>query len=126
MRGKTVDMDLLRKRNELTPAIGNARVNARGDLLGPGGKIVKKREEMVREYYERNPNAVRDETGQFAEQRAKAKAASQPVVEETKSTRTTRTTKKVEEPTAEEQTMLDEFDEGWTEDADGNFIKKGE
>ena len=41
MQGKQVDMDLLRKRNELTPAVGNARVNARGDELGPGGKIVK-------------------------------------------------------------------------------------
>ena len=30
MRGKQVDMDLLRKRNELTPAVGNARINARG------------------------------------------------------------------------------------------------
>ena len=26
MRGKSVDMDLLRKRNELTPAVGNARI----------------------------------------------------------------------------------------------------
>jgi len=76
MRGKVVDMDLLRKKNELTPAIGNARVNARGDLLGPGGKIVKKREEMVRDYYEKNPNAVRDETGHFAEKRAQAKTSS--------------------------------------------------
>jgi predicted transcriptional regulator len=126
MRGKIVDMDLLRKRNELTPAIGNARVNARGDALGPGGKIVKKREEMVREYYEKNPNAVRDETGNFAKKRAEAKAAVQPVTEETKTTRSTRTTKKVEEPTVEEQAMLDEFDEGWEEDADGNFVKKGE
>ena len=42
MRGKSVDMDLLRKRNELTPAVGNARVNARGDELGPGGQIIKK------------------------------------------------------------------------------------
>ena len=45
MRGKQVDMDLLRKRNELTPAVGNARVNARGDQLGAGGKIVRKKEE---------------------------------------------------------------------------------
>ena len=29
--GKAVDMDMLRQRNELTPAVGNARVNARGD-----------------------------------------------------------------------------------------------
>lgn len=127
MRGKVVDMDLLRKKNELTPAIGNARVNARGDQLGPGGKIVKKREEMVREYYEKNPNAVRDETGNFAQQRAKATATAQEeVVEEPKTTRSTRTTKKAEEPTAKEQEMLDEFDEGWVEDADGNFVQKGE
>jgi len=51
MRGKQVDMDLLRKRNELTPAVGNARVNARGDELGPGGQIIKKREDVVAEYY---------------------------------------------------------------------------
>src|SRR6056300_1702482 len=51
MQGKQVDMDMLRSRNELTPAVGNARVNARGDLLGEGGKIVKKREDMYKEYY---------------------------------------------------------------------------
>ena len=32
LRGKPVDMALLQKRNELTPAVGNARVNARGAL----------------------------------------------------------------------------------------------
>ena len=41
MQGKAIDMDLLRQRNELTPAVGNVRVNARGDELGPGGKIIK-------------------------------------------------------------------------------------
>ncbi len=51
MKGKVVDLDLLIKRNELTPAVGNARVNARGDELGPGGKIVRKREEIVQDYY---------------------------------------------------------------------------
>jgi hypothetical protein len=47
--GKVVDLDLLIKRNELTPAVGNARVNARGDELGPGGRIVKKREDILKE-----------------------------------------------------------------------------
>ena len=37
-------MDTLRQRNELTP-VGNAPVNARGDELGSGGKIIKKRED---------------------------------------------------------------------------------
>lgn len=49
--GKTVDMDLLRQRNELTPAVGNARVNARGDELGPGGKIIRTREQILQEFY---------------------------------------------------------------------------
>ena len=49
--GKIVDMDLLRQRNELTPAVGNVRVNARGDELGPGGKIIRKREEILKDFY---------------------------------------------------------------------------
>jgi hypothetical protein len=49
--GKTIDMDLLRQKNELTPAVGNARVNARGDELGPGGKIVRKREDILKDFY---------------------------------------------------------------------------
>lgn len=49
--GKVVDMDLLRQKNELTPAVGNARVNARGDELGPGGKISRTREQVLADFY---------------------------------------------------------------------------
>lgn len=48
MQGKEVDMNKLINQNELTVAVGNAKVNARGDELGPGGKIVRKREEVLR------------------------------------------------------------------------------
>lgn len=58
MQGKVVDMDKIMAQNELMPAIGNIRVNARGDELGRGGKIVRKREDIVKEYYENNPKAV--------------------------------------------------------------------
>ena len=57
MQGKIVDLEKLMSQNELMPAIGNMKVNARGDELGPGGKIVKKREDVVAAYYEDNPNA---------------------------------------------------------------------
>lgn len=57
MQGKEVDMEKLMSQNELMPAIGNMKVNARGDELGPGGKIVRKREDIVAEYYEDNPAA---------------------------------------------------------------------
>ena len=48
------------RQHELMPAVGNARVNARGDELGPGGKILRKREEVIAEYYENNPKAKPD------------------------------------------------------------------
>ena len=97
MQGKTVDMDLLRQRNELTPAVGNARVNARGDQLGPGGKIVRKREELLKEYYQ-NSNSMPDENP------LKRPAA---------------------EPAELDENGKDVTDD-WIEDEDGNFTKRGE
>ena len=103
-------MDLLRQKNELTPAVGNARVNARGDELGPGGKIVRKREDVLEDYYRDTPNQVPDEapvaTGE-SEIEHKADA--------------------VEEEIAEQVQDEDvENSENWVEDDDGNFVKKGE
>ena len=60
MQGKAIDMDKLRSQNELTPAVGNMKVNARGDEIGPGGKIVRTREQIVSSYYEGNPKATPD------------------------------------------------------------------
>jgi hypothetical protein len=39
-------MTKLVQQNELTLAVGNAGVNARGDKIGPGGQIIKRREEI--------------------------------------------------------------------------------
>lgn len=44
--GKVVDMNKLAMQNEMTVAVGNVRVNARGDLLGPGGKIIRTSEDI--------------------------------------------------------------------------------
>jgi len=60
MQGRTIDMDKLRGQNELTPAVGNMKVNARGDELGKGGKIKRTREQVMSTYYENNPNATPD------------------------------------------------------------------
>jgi len=51
MQGTEVDIEKLRNQNELALAVGNARVNARGDEIGPGGKIIRKREDVMQEYY---------------------------------------------------------------------------
>jgi hypothetical protein len=50
-QGKMVDMTKLSQQHELTPAVGNAKLNARGDVLGPGGVIVQKREEAAAQYH---------------------------------------------------------------------------
>jgi len=50
-QGRSIDMEALRLQNELVPALGNMRVNARGDQLGPGGQIIKTREMIMDEYY---------------------------------------------------------------------------
>lgn len=54
-QGRMVDMETIKLKNELTPALGNMRVNARGDQLGPGGQIIKTREELMNEYYKVAP-----------------------------------------------------------------------
>lgn len=60
MQGKEIDLDKLRNRNELTLAVGNSRVNARGDEIGPGGKIIRKREDIVKEYYQGRSDAIKE------------------------------------------------------------------
>ena len=61
MRGKEVDMEKLNLKNEELPEVGNAKVNARGDELGAGGKIVRTREEVLSDYYKQNPRAIKEE-----------------------------------------------------------------
>jgi len=61
VRGKEIDMEKLSLRNEKTLAVGNMRVNARGDELGEGGKIIRTREQVLQDYYAQNPNAMREE-----------------------------------------------------------------
>jgi len=59
-QGRQLDMETIRLQNELVPALGNMRVNARGDQLGPGGKIVKTREMIMDEYYKTRATAAID------------------------------------------------------------------
>jgi hypothetical protein len=56
-RGKAIDMHKLVKQNEMAVAVGNAKVNARGDKLGPGGRILQRREEIVSQ----NAGAIPDQ-----------------------------------------------------------------
>lgn len=107
MRGKTVDIDLLRKKNELTPAVGNAKVNARGDMLGPGGKIIKSRDQIVNDFYKQTTKTIPE-----------------PSLEQTSDTAID---KQVPDLTDTELELFKEAEEQgeWIEDEEGDFIKKG-
>ena len=57
--GKQINMDSLLAANEREIAVGNMGVNARGDLLGPGGTIEKTKDKVMQDYYKLNtPVAV--------------------------------------------------------------------
>jgi hypothetical protein len=75
MQGKEVDMNRLVNINELTPAVGNLKVNARGDELGAGGRIIRKREDILRE-----AEANRIVPDQINVRAAEEVAAAKPVV----------------------------------------------
>tara|TARA_B110000238_G_scaffold185106_1_gene213059 strand:- start:329 stop:718 length:390 start_codon:yes stop_codon:yes gene_type:complete len=116
MQGKQVDMDMLRQRNELAVAVGNARVNARGDELGPGGKIIRKKEELDRDYYTDNPASMPDEQA-TVEQEA-TEVVAEAVAEVAQAPRTTRS--------RAQQKVEKDLTDDWVEDSDGNFTQKGE
>lgn len=61
MQGKEVDMEKMALRNELSVAVGNMRVNARGDELGAGGQIVRTREQILQDYYKNNSRSVSED-----------------------------------------------------------------
>ena len=116
MQGKAIDMDLLRQKNELTPAVGNARVNARGDEIGPGGKIVKKREDVLRDFYDDNIQPVPDDAPVKVKEEVQETAS---VVDDAPVKKTT--TRKAGQTKAEAK-----VEDEWVEDADGNFVRKGD
>lgn len=94
MRGVMIDMDAMRAQNEEARAIGNAKMNARGDVLGQNGQIEVRREQIARDYYNRNPQAAKQVSLKPAV----------PDVFETPEQAVARLTGKAEAPTAETDT----------------------
>ena len=57
-RGQEVDMQGLVLANETTVAVGNMKVNARGDQVNSAGDVVKTKTEQAQAYYQSNPKAA--------------------------------------------------------------------
>ena len=60
MQGRMVDIEKLRAANESVQAVGNMNVNARGDVIGPGGAVVTSKEKVIQRYYEQPKGKVDD------------------------------------------------------------------
>jgi hypothetical protein len=60
--GKIIDIDNLRLQNEKVIAVGNMKVNARGDQLGKGGEIIASKSQVMAQQYPKmqTPMAVDD------------------------------------------------------------------
>ena len=57
--GKQVDMGSLRLRNEHVRAVGNMRVNARGDLVDDKNQVITPKNQPVNQAYNNQTNNTR-------------------------------------------------------------------
>ena len=58
-KGLELNMEQLALQHGDAIALGNASMNSRGDMLGKGGKIIKTREDLARDYHTKGTNAVK-------------------------------------------------------------------
>jgi hypothetical protein len=62
--GKKINIDAIISQNENTIAVGNMKVNARGDQLGPGGVVEVPKNKVMSDYYKLNTPVATDEVPQ--------------------------------------------------------------
>jgi hypothetical protein len=73
--GKNIDIDNLRLTNEKSIAVGNMKVNARGDQLGPGGRIEQGRNQTMDKYYKMHTPSVNNNPELVADKQRQAGAS---------------------------------------------------
>lgn len=81
--GKTIDIEKLRLMNEKTIAVGNMKVNARGDQLGQGGRIIATRNELMNQQYKIQGTVVSGDKTPMVENVAPDGESFEPDFEET-------------------------------------------
>jgi hypothetical protein len=53
-QGRTIDMGAIKLKHETERAVGNMKVNARGDILDEANQPIERREQQVRRHYNKN------------------------------------------------------------------------
>lgn len=75
-QGKQIDIEGLRVANEETIAVGNMKVNARGDKLGAGGRVAETRNQTQDAYYRLNTQVPQEIANPDAEVASRQQARS--------------------------------------------------
>lgn len=73
-QGKNIDIDNIRLSNEDSIAVGNMKVNARGDELGPGGQVAVGRNQSMDKYYKMHTPMANNNAQAVAEAQRQAGA----------------------------------------------------
>jgi hypothetical protein len=73
-QGKPIDMDSIRLSNENTIAVGNMKVNARGDQLGEGGSVIMNRNQAMDQHYKMHTPMASNNSQNIMQQHAQAGA----------------------------------------------------
>lgn len=55
-QGRTIDMGAIKLKHENERAVGNMKVNARGDIVDEANQPIQRREQQVRRQYSKNSN----------------------------------------------------------------------
>ena len=53
-QGRTIDMGAIKLKHETERAVGNMKVNARGDIVDEANQPIERREQQVRRQYNKN------------------------------------------------------------------------
>ena len=124
--GKMVDMDTLALKNETVIAVGNMNINARGDKLGQGGKIMQTREELIAEHYRVKNSAIPEEKPL----NQKPVHNSQVTVADNEKDLDDDPLGPLDEPvvadTSVSEPEVESSQDEWVEDNEGNFVKASE
>jgi hypothetical protein len=81
-RGKSIDIDKVKLANERVTAVGNMKVNARGDHLGQGGQVIAGRNQVMDRVY--NVSQPVERTGGYSPNDPQVYAKQQALIEANK------------------------------------------
>lgn len=80
--GKSIDMGALLLENELTRAVGNMKVNARGDILNSVNRVVETKNKLVQKHYQRQATNTTEQLPTSSTRAAKKQHAQKKVAQE--------------------------------------------